>query len=443
MAKKKRTSGYKRKTNRPYRRRIRTNDDDDDDNRYGVRATQQQPRRTIKQMSRESVLNSIYEANNNSQDTDEEETINRKFVARIQQQQQQQQSSILADPNRKINGQMTVGQALAVADAVKSAANGTSTPNPIQFRFRAAPAGAAAKTITGSPSKSTTSGFSIKIGSTPTNSTTNKPPIGVPYINPAIKSVLDKFNMQKQQEAGAASGQAPTTLSPSGVPRSIIVNNILNPSEQQANKSHTVKIITVNSSALNNATNNQTGSSGTTATVPGATNKRFLIINNANGPLKTLSAGTTVGQMATAGSASANASPNIVKIVNISQLNGGASVNTSSTTTPQGLVNGNRLIMIKTHPIAAGSAVVTPAVATSVNNVVPQPSMTNSQVLNGEASSLPVTTTEVQPDAGVNTFELSKENDSISMSDMVNETIKLPTIEEVMGVNAGEPLTTL
>ncbi len=287
--------------------------------------------------------------------------------------------------------------------------------------------------------------------------------MGVPYINPAIKGVLDKFNMQKQQEAAAAAANnnpgattATTTLSPSGVPRSIIVNNILNPSgDQSANKGHTVKIITVNSSsaALNNATNSPTGAGASSATVPGVANKRFLIINSSNGPLKTLSGG--------AGTAtSINASPNIVKIVNISQLNGGSTTTASTTTaTTPGLVNSNRLIMIKTQqPQAVSSPASAVTTTTHLNGNMSSQSQSVSlkdMVLSGEAclqKSLNVTAVETNiqqqsTDSMINSFATSemvssKENsntaeaDSISMSDMVNDVIKIPTIEEVMGVNA-------
>jgi hypothetical protein len=154
------------------------------------------------------------------------------------------------DSTRKINGQMTVGQALAVADAAKS-----TTDSPLPFKFKPA----TTITATSSP-KSTTSDFSIKItpnqpganlytsgtlvrSAAATTTPAGNHNTGLPYINPAINNVLDKFIM--------------TVTAPQ--PRTLLnVNNVVNTADQlgaTGNKSHTVKIITANA-ALNNATNN-------------------------------------------------------------------------------------------------------------------------------------------------------------------------------------------
>lgn len=301
----------------------------------GSGATQRPQRRTIKQLTESGILSRLYD---DSEESDGEDDLNIRhrydndsdndlnltnFNKRYNNAALMGKDSTSAENGteqpkltfeqyvRKLTGSYTVNKALEVVDAANSSSTSSLTSqltNTPRFSLKIAPApSSATKTVINQTSV------------TPTSAT--KAPLTVPIINPAIKAVLDKYNSQSTKP--------------------LVVNGDA--------KSSSVKIITVNQSPATSS-----------ATAQLAANKKYLIINNNIANNTTPTAQTPI-KTATVPVSATNTPNNMIKIINISQLNGNRAVQTPKTAIISPVMSRPQIIMINTNGLAKTAASSAPA----------------------------------------------------------------------------------
>lgn len=305
MASKKRPSAYKRKTNRPYTRRKEKNE------RKGAR-------RTIKQLQRDGLLGELLD------EEDEFESGGEEGIQRARRGPYVSASSInssLYEPNsvtssgrRRLNGQMTVGQALAAAQAQKQLQQNQQSNTVMP---------GSALQINPSIIKP---GSNLVLKVPPGSNTGTK--LTVPTVNPALKDALDKYNQQKGSTVGTSPAILSRILNPSdpsqkgptvkliafnpsspaasngtpvtGNPKKIF---IMNPGVNTSNGQNLVKLLTVN------------GGSTTASSESGAVpTSRYIMIKTPNSTVATNGNTTTVTQLASV------SSPTVKNMILNSQL---------------------------------------------------------------------------------------------------------------------------
>lgn len=136
---------------------------------------------------------------------------------------------------KKINSTCTVGQALAVADAVKAACQ-TSPEKTTQITPR----------------------LSLKVNPAPSTGSTPKLPLTVPIVNPAIKAALNRINQQQSIVNSNENNKVKiisinNNSSPSGVTskKLLIINNNSTSTNSVGSVSSVVKPVIVNNGASN------------------------------------------------------------------------------------------------------------------------------------------------------------------------------------------------